>query len=649
MQEEMVSRIGLIAGSGRFPILISKEIRRKGHEVIAIGIEGAADKELENFVDKVFWVKFGQLQKMIDFFRKEEIKNLIMLGKVMKTALYTDNDFDERLIEMLNSVEEKNDEVLLAGIAREFARDGLFFIDPSEFLASFLPPTGFLTKRKPTEKELEDINFGFTMAKRLSDMDVGQVVVVKDQVVLAVEAIEGTDKAIPRGSELGNGDVVVAKVSRPKQNMRFDIPVVGLTTLDILIDSKVSALVIDSSTIILDMEEFIKKADENNIVIMVKFTGRKISRLFFSTGELSGSLHAEHVIGKIKAINPSVIIDCIGGKNILKHNVNLIEDISNLSEMGFLEVFKLNTIRKYQKLFEHVKKYLITNRPDKVILMDASGMNFRIGKIAKELGIEVIYYIPPKVWVWKSESRINKMKEICDKVITLFDFEQKIFEENGMESYYFGNPLVEIVHYEKSMDVFFAENPEFTKEDKVVLLLPGSRSQEVRKHIDEIIKTASLLYKKDKSLKFVMIKAQDVYFDFDPANLDFPLYIKDKYPYCWYRFAKFAVVCSGTATLEAAISNLPMVIVYKINPISYIIAKVILNVKFAGLPNIVAGYEVVPEFLQKDFKAEKVADFIFHVMNDPERYQRIKEELDSIVQKVYRENILENIAAKILE
>jgi lipid-A-disaccharide synthase len=276
-------------------------------------------------------------------------------------------------------------------------------------------------------------------------------------------------------------------------------------------------------------------------------------------------------------------------------------------------------------------------------------MNFRIGKIAKDLGIEVVYYIPPKVWVWKSESRITKMKKICDKVITLFDFEQKIFEENGMEAYYFGNPLVEIVKYEKKMDIFFAENSDISKDDKIVLLLPGSRSQEVAKHIDEILKTASALYKKDRSLKFVLIKAQDVYFDIDPTSFDFPLFIKDKDPYCWYRFAKFAVVCSGTATLEAAISNLPMVIVYKVNPITFLIAKSILNVKFAGLPNIVAGYEVVPEFLQKDFKAEKIANFIFEVLNDTAKYQRIKEELDQLVQKVYKENILENIAAKILE
>ncbi|MCK9467614.1 MAG: lipid-A-disaccharide synthase [Candidatus Absconditabacterales bacterium] len=645
----MLNKIGLIAGSGRFPILLSKEIKKKGYEIIAIGIKGAADPELEKFVDKIFWVRFGELQAMIDFFKKENAKSLIMLGKVMKTALYTKNDFDARLIEMLKSVDEKNDEVLLSGIAREFLRDGLVFIDPSEFLVNFLPPTGFLTKRRPNEREMEDINFGFTMAKRLSDMDVGQVVVVKEQIVLAVEAIEGTDQAIPRGSKLGNGGVVVAKVSRPKQNMRFDIPVVGLTTLDILIKERVSALVLDSSTIVLDMDEFARRADENNIVIMVKFTGRKISRLFFATGELSGSLHAEHVIGKIKAINPSVVIDCIGGKNILKYNVNLIEDISNLSEMGFLEVFKFKIIMKYKKLLEHIKKYLITNRPDKVILMDASGMNFRIGKIAKELGIEVIYYIPPKVWVSKSIRRITKMKKICDKVITLFDFEQKIFEENGMESYFFGNPLVEIVKYEKKMDLFLAENPEITKDDKVILLLPGSRSQEVAKHIDEILKTAELLYEKDNSLKFVLIKALDVYFNIDPASFKFPLYIKDKNPYCWYKFAKFAVVCSGTATLEAAISNLPMAIVYKVNPITFLIAKSILNVKFAGLPNIVAGYEVVPEFLQKDFKAEKIANFIFEVMSDTAKYQRIKEELDQLVQKIYKENILENISAKILE
>ncbi|PLX16111.1 MAG: lipid-A-disaccharide synthase [Candidatus Muiribacterium halophilum] len=640
-------KIGLIAGSGRFPLLLSKEIKNKGCELIVVAIKGAADGDVEKNSDSFHWVELGMMQDMIDIFKENEVNEIMMVGKVNKTILYTNSSFDNRVKGMLETLDEKNDDRLLASIAQEFHKEGINLIDPMEFLRPFFPKAGVLTSKKPDENVKADIDFGFTMAKRLSDMDIGQVVVVKNQIVLAVEAMEGTDKAIPRGAMLGKGDVIVAKVSRPKQDMRFDIPVVGLTTIDTLIKSKASALVIDQNTIILDMEEVIKKADDNNITIFVKSTGRKISRIFISTGELSGDLHASHVISKIRMVNPSVVIDGIGGKYMARHNVNLIENVSNLSEMGFVEVSK--SIMKYKKLFERVRKYLLENRPEKVVLLDASGMNFRIGKIAKELGIEVIYYIPPKVWVWKGQGRIKKMKEICDKVICLFDFENEIFESNEMEVSYFGNPLVEIVKEEKKKEQFLMENPEIQDGDKVILLLPGSRNQEIKYLLHNILRSASNLHKKDPSLKFVMLKAQDVKLDIDTSELDFPLIVKEKDSYCWYRFATFGIVASGTATLEAAISNLPMVIVYRVNFLTYWIARVMLDINYVGLPNIIANEEVVPEFIQGDFKPEKIAEFIYDTITDENKYNVIKDKLEKVVMKIQNENILDNIAGKILE
>jgi len=642
-----VRKIGLIAGSGRFPLLLSREIKNKGCEVVAVAIKGAADGALEKNCDSFHQVELGRMQEIIDIFKKHHVNEIMMVGKVNKRILYSNTSFDDRVRVMLERLDEKNDDRILASIAKEFFREGINVIDPMEFLLPFFPPAGVLTNKKPDDAVKADIDFGFTMAKRLSDMDIGQVVVVKNQVVLAVEAMEGTDKAIPRGATLGKGDVVVAKVSRPKQDMRFDIPVIGLTTIDTLIESKVRALVIDQNTIILDMQKVIDKANEHGITIYVKSTGRKISRIFISTGELSGDLHASHVISKIRMVNPSVVIDGIGGKYMARHKVNLIENVSNLSEMGFVEVSK--SLMKYKKLLERVKKYLIENQPDKVVLLDSSGMNFRIGKIAKELGIEVIYYIPPKVWVWRGQGRIKKMKEICDKVICLFDFENEIFESNSMEVSYFGNPLVEIVKEEKRKEQFLLENPEIKDGDRVILLLPGSRNQEIKYLLKNILRSAELLYKKNPELKFVMLKAQDVKLDMDPSDLNFPLIIKERDSYCWYRFATFAIVASGTATLEAAISNLPMVIVYRVNFLTYWIAKIMLNVKYVGLPNIIANEEVVPEFIQGDLNPDKIADFIYKALSDENKYIAIKDKLEKVVMKIQNENILDNIAGKILE
>jgi hypothetical protein len=265
-----VKKIGLIAGNGRFPILLSEEVRKKGYEIVIAAIKQEADEELAKVADKIYWVDLGSLQDVVNVFSKEGVTEILMAGKVTKTAMYSDIKFDERFKNFLENVDRKNDDRLLSKLAEELSKDNINVIDPCEFLDRFLPPKGILTKIEPTESQMEDIDFGFEIAKSIAGLDIGQTVVVKNKVVLAVEAIEGTDKAIKRGAELGNGNVVVAKVSRPKQDMRFDIPVIGLTTIEVLIKNKVSAIVIDSKTVILDMKEVIEKAQKNNIVIVVK-------------------------------------------------------------------------------------------------------------------------------------------------------------------------------------------------------------------------------------------------------------------------------------------------------------------------------------------------------------------------------------------
>ena len=639
-----MNKIGLIAGSGRFPILLAQEIRKKGYEIVTVAIENEAEKELSNVVDKLNWVNLGQLQKLINVFKENKVRELVMAGKVTKASMYFGLELDDRFKKCLESMKQKNDESILEKLAEEFEKDGIKVKDPSEFLHNFLPKPGLLTNNTPTSEQIKDIDFSFYVAKKISHLDIGQTVVVKNQVVLAVEAIEGTDKAIVRGAGLGNGNVVVAKVSRPNQDMRFDIPAIGLTTIKILNENKVSSLVIDSSTIILDYEEVIKQAEQNNISIVVK---APIKRLFFSTGEISGDLHASHVVAKITESRKDIVIDGIGGKYMAGEGVNLIENISNLSEMGFFEIIK--SLGKYKRLLDKVRQHLEEKRPDKVILVDFAGLNFRIGKIAKSLGIEVVYYIPPKVWAWKS-NRIKQMKAICDKVICLFDFEKNIFDSNGFENvYYYGNPLVEFVKPSKNQNQFLSENPEIEKDDEVILLMPGSRNQEIIKHIPEMLKTAEFLYKKNPKLKFVLVKAPNVYIPIDPINVNVPLIVKDSDIYCWLRYSKFAIVASGTATLEAAISNIPMAVVYKVNPLTYMMAKMLIDIKYVSLPNIIAGYQVVPEFIQKDFKAEIIADYINSLLENKEKYNFVKEELDKAVSKIYNTDILAKISNVILE
>ncbi len=262
--------IGIIAGNGRFPILTAEEIHSAGHRVVVCGIEKEADPSLEQKAAVFQWVKIGQLRKLRDFFLKENARQIIMAGKIEKVRLFQENvrpDLD--MVKVIARLRDFKDDSLLGAISDYLEGEGLKLLDSTTFFRKWMPGKGVLGRRKPSREIMEDVVFGFKMAKAISGLDIGQTVVVKKKAVLAVEAIEGTDQAIRRAAELGRENIVVVKVAKPKQDMRFDVPAVGLTTLAELIKAKASAFAFEAGkTLFLDQDEFIKKADQHNIVLV---------------------------------------------------------------------------------------------------------------------------------------------------------------------------------------------------------------------------------------------------------------------------------------------------------------------------------------------------------------------------------------------
>jgi len=265
-----LQKIGLIAGEGKFPIIFAKNAKEKGIEIVAVGIEGKTKEELNKYVDELLLVKLGELSKLIAFLKQNSINQLVMAGKIPKIHLFDKNiALDRELKSLLDSVEDRKDDSLLKGVAKYLEKMGMTLLDSTIFLKDNLPEKGILTKRHPTDKEYENIEFGRSIAKRIAELDIGQTVVVKDKAVLAVEAIEHTDETIRRGGRLGNGDVIVVKVSRPKQDMRFDVPVVGLDTIKSLKQAKAKVLAVESKkTLFIDKSEIIEEADKSGISII---------------------------------------------------------------------------------------------------------------------------------------------------------------------------------------------------------------------------------------------------------------------------------------------------------------------------------------------------------------------------------------------
>ncbi|MFZ5801259.1 MAG: LpxI family protein [Candidatus Omnitrophota bacterium] len=263
-------KIGLIAGNGRFPLLFAKAAREKGLKVVAVGIRGDTLRQVGFLVDKLFWVRAGELKKLFEIFQAQGIKKVIMAGQVSPCNLFDPRLFpDDELKELFAGLHNKKADTIFSAVAGRLASLGMELMDSTTLLDDYLCPSGVFTRRSPSEGEWEDIRFGKEIAKAVAYFDIGQTVVVKQKAVLAVEALEGTDSTILRGGRLGKGAAVAVKVSKPKQDMRFDIPVIGLRTMRNLIKAKVSCLAVEAhKTLFLDKEASVALADKKGICLL---------------------------------------------------------------------------------------------------------------------------------------------------------------------------------------------------------------------------------------------------------------------------------------------------------------------------------------------------------------------------------------------
>ncbi|MBU1006239.1 MAG: UDP-2,3-diacylglucosamine diphosphatase LpxI [Candidatus Omnitrophica bacterium] len=264
------NRIGLIAGNGRFPILFAQAARKKGIEIVAIAISGETSKSIEHNADKIHWLGAGELGKLSGIILDEKLTSIVMAGQVKHKTLFDRNiKIDKAMQSLLDNVRDKKTDSLIGAIAKKLESLGVKLLDSTTFLSEYLPEKGLLTKNPLGEKILEDIDFGREAAKVIAGLDIGQSVVVKDKVLLAVEAIEGTDEAIKRGAKYGKEGIVVVKVSKPGQDMRFDIPIIGPDTIKLLKKVKAACISIEAKkTLIIDKKETIDIANRSGIGII---------------------------------------------------------------------------------------------------------------------------------------------------------------------------------------------------------------------------------------------------------------------------------------------------------------------------------------------------------------------------------------------
>lgn len=264
-----MKNIGMIAGNGRFPFLVAQEIKKQGNRVVTVALKEEADKEIENFSDETIWLSVGKIQKIIDAFKDRNVDTALMVGQVKHAKIYSAITMDLRALKIMTSLVNKKTDTILGAVVKEFEKDGIKFLPSHIYLKHLLVPKGLIVGKKLNSDEIKDAEFGFKMAKGIAGLDIGQTIVVKDKSVLAVESIEGTDECIKRAYSLGGENAIVVKVSKPNQDFRFDVPVIGTDTIDVLKNNKVRAMVIEAdSTLILDKDLVIEKAKNADVTIV---------------------------------------------------------------------------------------------------------------------------------------------------------------------------------------------------------------------------------------------------------------------------------------------------------------------------------------------------------------------------------------------
>ncbi len=260
---------GLIAGNGRFPFLVLEGARCQGIEMAVIALKEEASPELEKIAKRLHWVSLGELSKAIELMQSEGVKRAVMAGQVKHNKIFSSIRPDWKLAKLLFALPRKNTDSLIGAVAKVLEEEGIQLVDSTMFLKPLLPEAGVLTRRVPSAQEAVDIEYGLGIALHIATRDIGQTVVVSDSACVAVEAMEGTDETIARAARFANGrPLVVVKVSKPRQDMRFDVPVVGLPTVESMKLAGATALAIDANrTLLFDREKLIAMADAAGIAI----------------------------------------------------------------------------------------------------------------------------------------------------------------------------------------------------------------------------------------------------------------------------------------------------------------------------------------------------------------------------------------------
>ena len=371
-----------------------------------------------------------------------------------------------------------------------------------------------------------------------------------------------------------------------------------------------------------------------------------MAKILISAGEASGDIHAAAVTAALKRIDGSTEVFGMGGDELRAAGGEVLFDIKDHGVMGFVEVIK--KLPDLFKLRSDFAKVMDERKPDCLVVVDYPGFNMKLAKLAHDKGIPVVSYIAPSAWAW-NKGRAKNVAKIVDKVACIFPFEYDVYKEAGAPVEFVGHPLLDIVH--PSMER--AEAEAWAGKDKgrpLVLLMPGSRLMEIEKMLPNLLEGAKLLQKQLPQVQFAMPRAGTIPLELLQSKIKasgLDIKITEGHNYDLFSVADLALATSGTVTLEAALCGLPSVIVYRTSALNAFIARMVINIPNIGLPNIVAGRQILPELLQEDFTPAKVASTAMELLA-PESRPQLEADLAFMKARLGEPGAVDRVAQLIL-
>lgn len=355
-----------------------------------------------------------------------------------------------------------------------------------------------------------------------------------------------------------------------------------------------------------------------------------VKKIMIMTGEASGDLHGANLAREIWKQDPAAAIYGVGSKQMREAGVRMLADASLISVVGITEV--LTHLRPIYGVYAKLKKFLKEERPDLLILIDFPDFNILLGKAAQKLGIPVLYYISPQVWVWR-KGRIKKIARLVNAMIVVFPFEVPLYEKEGVDVRFVGHPLTDVVKSDYSQQGA-KQALGLDPGKRIVALLPGSRRGEIANLLPDMLGAARLLMSRFQDLQFVLPVAPTLDMSYVRSYVEqsaVPVHMIEGRVYDVLRASDTAMVTSGTATLETGLMAVPMVIVYRISALTYyLLTKLVRGLKHVGLVNIVAGKRLVPELIQRESTPQNIADAIAKMLDDPHYHRQISDGLAEV-------------------